>query len=151
MTTLDPHPFSAMSPSISDDDFGKLAADIKLNGLHQPIIRYQGKILDGNNRYRACELVKIVPKFVDFNGDDAQARNNIPISAIATVMGDAGTAVTGITIIHNINLPNCAPLRGFEPFLFLAAYSAKRDHRSAISSKIVRSCGVSIWRASSTH
>src|SRR6516164_11244575 len=77
MTTLDPHPFSAMSPSISDDDFGKLAADIKLNGLHQPIIRYQGKILDGNNRYRACELVKIAPRFADFAGDDAGARNYV--------------------------------------------------------------------------
>jgi hypothetical protein len=77
MTTLDPHPLSALFPPISDEDFGKLAADIKLNGLHQPIMRYQGKVLDGNNRYRACELVKIAPKFVDFNGDDAQARNYV--------------------------------------------------------------------------
>ena len=50
---LEPHPSSAMFPPISDEDFDKLAADIKLNGLHQPIVRYQGKILDGNNRYRA--------------------------------------------------------------------------------------------------
>jgi ParB-like chromosome segregation protein Spo0J len=74
---LEPHAFSALFPPISDDDFGKLAADIKLNGLHQPIMRYQGKILDGNNRYRACELVKIAPKFTDFSGDDAQARNYV--------------------------------------------------------------------------
>src|SRR5215469_15251376 len=72
---LEPHPLSKLFPPISPDDFDKLAADIKLNGLHQPIVRYQGKILDGNNRYRACELVKIAPKFTDFNGDDAQARN----------------------------------------------------------------------------
>jgi ParB-like chromosome segregation protein Spo0J len=74
---LEPHPLSAIFPPISEEDFGKLAADIKLNGLHQPIVRYQGKILDGNNRYRACELVKIVPKFADFNGDDAAARNYV--------------------------------------------------------------------------
>src|SRR5262249_40451518 len=77
MTTLDPHPFSKLFPPISEEDFGKLAADIKLNGLHQPIVRYQGKILDGNNRYRACELVRIAPKFADFIGDDAQARNYV--------------------------------------------------------------------------
>jgi len=64
-------------PPISEEDFGKLAADIKLNGLHQLIVRYQGKILDGNNRYRACELVKIAPKFGDFTGDDAAARNYV--------------------------------------------------------------------------
>jgi hypothetical protein len=77
MTILDPHPFSKLFPPISDEDFDKLAADIKLNGLHQPIMRYQGKILDGNNRYRACELVKIAPKFADFPGDDAAARNYV--------------------------------------------------------------------------
>jgi hypothetical protein len=77
MTTLEPHPFSKLFPPISAGDFDKLAADIKLNGLHQPIVRYQGKILDGNHRYRACELVKIVPKFADFTGDDAAARNYV--------------------------------------------------------------------------
>src|SRR6516225_5019209 len=77
MTILDPHPFSKLFPPISDEDFGKLAADIKLNGLHQPIMRYQGKVLDGNNRYRACELAKIAPKFTDFNGDAAAARNYV--------------------------------------------------------------------------
>ena len=56
MTKLEPHDLSKLFPPISDEDFNRLAADIKLNGLHQPIVRYQGKILDGNNRYRACEL-----------------------------------------------------------------------------------------------
>jgi hypothetical protein len=75
--TLEPHPLSKLFPPISPEDFDKLAADIKLNGLHQAIVRYQGKILDGNNRYRACELVKIAPKFADFTGDDAAARNYV--------------------------------------------------------------------------
>jgi ParB-like chromosome segregation protein Spo0J len=60
---LEPHPFSAMFPPISDDDFKELIADIKANGLHQHIVRYQGKILDGNNRYRACLLAGIEPTF----------------------------------------------------------------------------------------
>jgi ParB-like chromosome segregation protein Spo0J len=50
---LEAHDFSKMFPPISEEDFGKLVADIKANGLHQRIVRYQGKILDGNNRYRA--------------------------------------------------------------------------------------------------
>ena len=77
-TKLEPHPLSAIFPPILPEDFDKLAADIKVHGLHQPIVRYQGKILDGNNRYRACELVKIAPKFApDFPGDDAAARNYV--------------------------------------------------------------------------
>jgi hypothetical protein len=64
-------------PPISEEDFGKLAADIKLHGLRQHIVLYQGKILDGNNRYRACSLAGIKPTFADFTGIDADARNYV--------------------------------------------------------------------------
>jgi ParB-like chromosome segregation protein Spo0J len=77
MSKLEPHPLSKLFPQILPEDFDKLAGDIKLHGLHHPIVLYQGKILDGNNRYRACEDAKIAPKFTDFTGDDAQARNYV--------------------------------------------------------------------------
>jgi ParB-like chromosome segregation protein Spo0J len=64
-------------PPISEDDFNKLVADIKANGLHQHIVRYQGKILDGNNRYRACSLAGIEPTFADFTGIDADAQRYV--------------------------------------------------------------------------
>jgi hypothetical protein len=63
-----------MFPPIFEEDFSKLVADIKENGLHQPVILYQGKILDGNNRYRACDQARIEPRFADFKGTDAQAQ-----------------------------------------------------------------------------
>ena len=77
MPKLEPHPLSAIFPPIRDEDFGKLAADIKLHGLRQHIVLYQGKILDGNNRYRACELAGRKPTFADFTGIDADARNYV--------------------------------------------------------------------------
>src|SRR5262249_47734162 len=42
-----PHPLSKIFPPMSDDDFNELVTDIKTNGLQQPIVCYQGKILDG--------------------------------------------------------------------------------------------------------
>jgi ParB-like nuclease domain len=73
---LEPHPFSSMFPPISDDDFTTLVADIKANGLLQPIVVYQGKILDGNNRYRAICQGNNEGRFTveEFKGDDAKAR-----------------------------------------------------------------------------
>jgi ParB-like chromosome segregation protein Spo0J len=76
-TKYEPHDLSKLFPPISEDDFNKLAADIKLHGLRQHIVLYQGKILDGNNRYRACTLVGIKPTFADFTGIDADARNYV--------------------------------------------------------------------------
>jgi ParB-like chromosome segregation protein Spo0J len=51
---LSPHPLSEIFPRMSADEIKTLAKDIKANGLKEPITLYDGKILDGNNRYRAC-------------------------------------------------------------------------------------------------
>ena len=76
-TTYEPHPYSKIFPPMKDDDFDKLVADIKANGLHQPIVMYQGKILDGNNRYRACLLAKVKPRVTELEASDAQAQRYV--------------------------------------------------------------------------
>jgi ParB-like chromosome segregation protein Spo0J len=73
---LEPHPFSKLFPPISGDDFNALVTDIKANGLLQPIVMYQGKILDGNNRYRAICQGNNEGRYTveEFKGTDAQAQ-----------------------------------------------------------------------------
>jgi hypothetical protein len=51
-------------------EFDALVEDIKAHGLQQKLVMYQGKILDGRNRWRACEALGIKPKWVDYEGDD---------------------------------------------------------------------------------
>jgi len=48
--------------------------DIREHGLHEPIVVYEDKILDGRNRYRACAVAGIEPTFTVYTGDEAEAR-----------------------------------------------------------------------------
>jgi ParB-like chromosome segregation protein Spo0J len=60
------------------EDFDKLVDDINKNGLLQPIVVYQDKILDGNNRYRACMLAKVKPRVTELvEASDAQAQRYV--------------------------------------------------------------------------
>ncbi len=63
------HPLSSVLPLMGQMEIRELAADIQLNGQLAPITLLDGKILDGRNRYRACQFVGIEPKFRDFNGE----------------------------------------------------------------------------------
>jgi ParB-like chromosome segregation protein Spo0J len=71
--TLAFHPFANRFPLMLGGEFNEFVADIKANGLREPITLYQGKPLDGRNRYRACLRLKIEPRFEEFKGDDAAA------------------------------------------------------------------------------
>ena len=63
------HPACKLFPEMSKDELQALAEDIKTNGLQQPIVLYEGQILDGRNRYKACKLAGVKPKFVDWDGE----------------------------------------------------------------------------------
>jgi ParB-like chromosome segregation protein Spo0J len=53
---LEPHQFASIFPPMSDDELKAMSEDIKAGGLKDPVIwLYEGKVLDGNNRVRACK------------------------------------------------------------------------------------------------
>src|SRR5262245_42687293 len=65
------HPLANIFPLLEGKEFEELADDIHRNGLHEPIILYEGMILDGRNRYRSCLAVNVDPHFETYDGTDA--------------------------------------------------------------------------------
>lgn len=63
------HPAADAWPMMDNGRYGELLADIKLNGQREPITLCEGMILDGRNRYRACEEAGIEPKTRNYEGD----------------------------------------------------------------------------------
>ena len=53
------HPAADLFPMMPDAELRALADDIAENGLNQPVVLYEGQILDGRNRARACEIAGI--------------------------------------------------------------------------------------------
>jgi protein gp37 len=65
MGNYEVHPAADVFPLIGDDELAALADDIKHQGLQEPIkLTADGlTLVDGRNRYRACDLLNIEPLF----------------------------------------------------------------------------------------
>jgi len=65
---MEVHEVANIFPMMSEEEYRELVRDIKENGLREPIWTYQGKIIDGRNRYKACKELGITPKFQEWDG-----------------------------------------------------------------------------------
>jgi N6-adenosine-specific RNA methylase IME4/ParB-like chromosome segregation protein Spo0J len=64
------HPLANLFPLTEDDELSTLAEDIRANGLREPVVLFEGQILDGRNRYCACEAAGVACRFEQYTGDD---------------------------------------------------------------------------------
>ena len=68
--TIPDHPLAELFPLMEEQELAALAADIQANGLRTPILLFDDQILDGRNRYRACQLAGVEPVTSEFAGED---------------------------------------------------------------------------------
>jgi hypothetical protein len=64
------HDMANLFPMLDVDELKALATDILENGQREPITLFEGKILDGRNRYFACLDAGVEPLFTEYNGRD---------------------------------------------------------------------------------
>jgi len=65
------HPACAAFPPLPAAELRALAADIKSNGLLDPItLCADGRLLDGRSRWDACEMAGVAPRSIVYDGDD---------------------------------------------------------------------------------
>jgi len=94
-------------PAAKAEDYNRLRDDIRDNGYDskQPIIIYEGQVLDGWNRWTACIELKINPPTRQFDGDESEAiglvmrtnkRRNLNSGQWATIAVEADDIIKAI-------------------------------------------------------
>lgn len=71
--SLSQHPLSAAFPAMSENEIEALALDIEQHGQREPGVLFEGAVLDGWHRYRACHRLGIQFKAAEFEGEDPVA------------------------------------------------------------------------------
>jgi hypothetical protein len=73
MTTYEAHELALVFPPMSEPEFAAFKEDIREQGQQESIILYEGKILDGLHRYRACRELGREPRVIRFEGNPRAA------------------------------------------------------------------------------
>ena len=76
------HPACLLFPKLTGPALDELAADIKDQGLIEPIVLLDGQVLDGKNRLAACKIAGVKPRFVQWDGDGSPIEWVISVNLI---------------------------------------------------------------------
>lgn len=64
------HEYANIYRMLNNSELEAMAKNITQHGQLLPITLYEGKILDGRNRYKACLIAGVEPRFEEYTGND---------------------------------------------------------------------------------
>lgn len=76
------HPAAEIFPMMPADELEQLAKDIKANGQREPIVYFQGKLLDGRNRKAACKIAGVDPETCEIDEENFMGDKFDPVAYV---------------------------------------------------------------------
>lgn len=70
---MKPHPIADIFPMLDAVDFDTLVQSIEASGQIAPVVTWEGWLLDGRNRWAACQHLGIECQTREFNGSEKEA------------------------------------------------------------------------------
>lgn len=102
------HPIADIFPMMSRREFDELVADIDAHGQQVPIWTFNGSIIDGRNRYKACLKLNLVPMMIEWEGDESELVSFIV--SLNLKRRHLKTSQRGAVAAKLANMPNHRPL-----------------------------------------
>ena len=99
MKRLQFHPACLLFPQLGKEELQELADDIGVRGLLHDIVLYDGQILDGRNRYLACSIAGVKPRFVEWTGKGSPIEWVISENLIRRHLTSSQRAVIALDIL----------------------------------------------------
>ena len=92
--SLERHPIALALALPRSEQYDVLVRDMGKSGQRVPIVLYEGKILDGGDRYCACLQLGLTPIFEEYKGSDPRAeyfrlnvlRRHLPKAQLAAIV-----------------------------------------------------------------
>ncbi len=139
------HELANLFPMLEGQAFADLVEDVRANGVREPIVMFEGRVLDGRNRYMAAREAGLPYPVVEYTGDDALSyvvslnlkRRHLDEGQRATVGAKIANLKHGGSRRHD--QPANLPLEGSQPAPITQATAARMMN---VSERSVRTAGV---------
>lgn len=140
--TYELHPLCTLFPRVTGAEYDALVADIRANGLRQPIVLHNNMILDGGNRYRACLDAGVQPHFEHYEGESIVAfvlsanlhRRHLSAGQQAAIVASAQDWATAQTV----GKPKSGNVAGLDRIADRAAQSGASERTQRMADKVAK-------------
>jgi hypothetical protein len=94
------HPAASLFEPLDGDELSALVSDVGKHGLRLPIVLHEGKVLDGRNRYAACRLAGVEPRFEEWRGEGDPAEWVLSVNLHRRHLSESQRAMVGARFLE---------------------------------------------------
>jgi hypothetical protein len=88
------HAVAELFPLLEGEAFEDLVKDIERNGLREAILLdAEGSIVDGRNRYRACQVAGVEPRYEEWKGEGSLEEASLSLNLRRRHLGESQRAM----------------------------------------------------------
>lgn len=128
------HEIANLFPMLDGEEYERFREDIACNGQIEPIWTYQGKIIDGRNRYRACVDLGVTPHFKEWHGNGSLAAFVVSLNIHRRHLTSSQRAVVALDILPVLEAEAKARMlagKKFDPVQKVVQGSGKSSEQAA--------------------